>query len=225
MKKFVLSIIIAAGGLFTQAANAQVGVSVGVRLGPVVINVHKPVAPVVVYDDFYYLPEVEAYYSVPEHCYYYMDGNRRWISAAYLPGRYHDYDWRYVRRYEVHTPRPFDNHVYYRNRFGGNPGRDWNRNWDNNRYADRGNDRRNNRDYGRRYPDSPYDSNNACRGGYMQPDRRNDNRGDYNRNDRSNNRYEDRNGSNNGSDRDQRPGQDRNNNRGSRGSRSYLAAN
>lgn len=220
MKKFVLSIIIAAGGLFTQAANAQVGVSVGVRLGPVVINVHKPVAPVVVYDDFYYLPEVEAYYSVPEHCYYYMDGNRRWTSAAYLPGRYRDYDWRYARRYEIHNQRPFDNHVYYRNRFGGNPGR----NWDNNRYADRGNDRRDNRDYRRRYPDSPYDSNNAGRGGYTQPDRRNDNRGD-NRNDRNNNRYEDRNGSNNGSNRYQRADQDRNNNRDSRGSRSYLAAN
>lgn len=220
MKKFVLSIIIAAGGLLTQTASAQVGVSVGVRLGPVVINVHKPVAPAVVYDDFYYLPEVEAYYSVPEHCYYYMDGNRRWVNAAYLPGRYRDYDWRYARRYEIHNQRPFDNHVYYRNRFGGNPGRNWDNNWNNNRYADRGNDRRDNRDYGRRYPDSPYDSNNAGRGGYTQPDRRNDGRGDNNWNNNNNDRRNENNGSPNrngydyGRDRDQRGNQDRGNVRG-----------
>jgi len=218
MKKFVLSIIIAAGGLLTQTASAQVGVSVGVRIGPVVINVHKPVSPAVVYDDFYYLPEVEAYYSVPEQCYYYMNANRRWVNAPYLPGRYRNYDWRYAQRYEIRNQRPFDNHVYYRNRFGGNPGRNWNNNWNNNRYADKGNDRRDNRDYGRRYPDSPYDSNNSGRGGYNQPDRRNDGRGDNNWN--NNNRRNDNNGSQDrnrggyGLDRNQRGNQDRDNVRG-----------
>jgi hypothetical protein len=223
MKKFVLSIIIAAGGLATQTAHAQVGVNVGVRIGPLVINVHKPVAPAVVYDDFYYLPEVDAYYSVPEHCYYYNDGDN-WVNAAYLPGAYRDYDWRTARRYEVRAQRPYANHDYYRNKFGGNRGNSWNNRGGNEQYANRGpqrnydrnnnwnnrapqrnddrnngwndrgqqrNDDRNNNwnDRGgegrdnnrgpqrgggnRPFPDSPYDSNNAGRGGNNQPNRGN----------------------------------------------------
>jgi len=178
MKKFVLSIIIAAGGLITQNAAAQVGVNVGLRIGPLVINVHKPIAPAVVYDDFYYLPEVDAYYSVPERCYYYMDGGGRWVNAAYLPGRYHDYDWRTARRYEVRAQRPYANHDYYRNKYNGNRGG----NWGNDQYAYRGPQGRDDRgNYGGRLPSSPYDSNNAGgRGGYTQPNGNNDNRGNWN---------------------------------------------
>ena len=210
MKKFVLSIIIAAGGLITQNAAAQVGVNVGLRIGPLVINLHKPIAPAVVCDDFYYLPEVDAYYSVPERCYYYMDGGGRWVNAAYLPGRYHDYDWRTARRYEVRAQRPYANHEYYRNKYNGNRGG----NWGNDQYAygrPQGRDDRGN--YGR-LTSSPYDSNNAGgRGSYGQLNRNNggyrsdDNRGNWGRdnngnNDRGNNRGN-WNGSNDrGNDRD-----------------------
>ncbi len=159
MKKFILPIIIAASTLVSATAQAQI--SINFRIGtPVVTRCLPPPQPVAVYDDYYYLPEVEAYYSVPEHCYYYMDGGRRWVSAAYLPGRYHDYDWRSARRYQVRAVRPFEQHSVYRNRFGGN----WGGNWNNDRtyaYRDRYNDRRdNNRGYDRRPSDSPYDSNN-----------------------------------------------------------------
>jgi len=206
MKKFVLSIIIAAGGLITQNAAAQVGVNVGLRIGPLVINVHKPIAPAVVYDDFYYLPEVDAYYSVPERCYYYMDGGGQWVNAAYLPGRYHDYDWRSARRYEVRAQRPYANHEYYRNKYNGNRGG----NWGNDQYAYRGPQGRNDRGNSGRLPSSPYDSNNAGgRGGYNQPNRNNggyrndDNRGNRNGQGRDNNdRGNDRNSSN-GPDRNQ----------------------
>lgn len=222
MKKLFLTIIIAASGLATQTVSAQIGISI--QIGPRVVQ--RPVAPVV-YDDFYYLPEVEAYYSVPEHCYYYMDG-RRWVSAAYLPGRYHDYDWRYARRYQVRSQRPFDNHGYYRNRFGGNPGRDWNRNWNSNPYANNGYDRRDNNRYDDRRFDSPYDSNNAGHGGYNQPNRGNDGRNNnWNRGDdrRDDNRNNDRNRQNDnrgyGPDRNQGgylnnniPNNDRSNGRG-----------
>ncbi|WP_345951781.1 MULTISPECIES: hypothetical protein [unclassified Mucilaginibacter] len=177
MKKFFLSIIIAAGGLLSQTASAQVGVNVGVRIGPLVINVHKPVPPAVVYDNYYYLPDVEAYYSVPEHCYYYMDDDRRWVSGAYLPGRYHDYDWRSARRYEVRAQRPYANHDYYRSRYGSNGGRSWN----NNQYANRTPDRRDDRGYNGRFPSSPYDSNNAGGG-----------RGNWDRNNRNEDRSRDR---------------------------------
>ncbi len=180
MKKVFLSIFLATGGLLAQTAKAQVGVSVGMQIGPLVINVHKPVMPPpqpVIYDDFYYLPDVEAYYSVPEHCYYYMDEDDRWISGQYLPGRYHDYDWRRARRYEVRAQRPYANHEFYRNKFGGNRGGNWgygeqyaNRGgydrrggYDVYRQPQRNDDRFDNRGGygGRRLPSSPFDSNNA----------------------------------------------------------------
>ncbi|MVN91352.1 hypothetical protein [Mucilaginibacter aquatilis] len=215
MKKYLLTIIIAAGAFASQTANAQIGISV--NIGPVGINMHRPVATNVVYDDFYYLPDVEAYYSVPEHCYYYMDGNR-WVNAAYLPGYNRDYDWRSARRIEVHARRPFDNHGYYRNKFGGNSRRDWNRSWNNGRDYNRGN----RAEYGNRYLDSPFDSNNRGRNdqrnnGYQNGsnrwnDRRDDNRnrgndnkaygpdrnqGGYLRNESRNENYNRRNGNEN----------------------------
>lgn len=204
MKKFVLSIIIVAGGLLAQTANAQVGVNVGIRVGPLVINVHKPIAPAVMYDDYYYLPDVDAYYSVPENCYYYMDDDRRWVNARYLPGRYHDYDWRNARRYEVRAQRPYNNHDFYRNKFGGRRVDDWNKN--NNQYANRGPERRNDRGFDRRFPDSPYDSNNAGGRGNNWNNRRDNDRGN------GGNRGDDRNNSNWGQDRNQGGYPGRNNN-------------
>jgi hypothetical protein len=195
MKKFALSIIIAASGLVTQTASAQVGVNVGFRIGPLVINVHKPIAPAIVYDEFYYLPEVDAYYSVPEQCYYYNDGYN-WVNAAYLPGAYRNYDWRSVRRYEVRAQRPYANHDYYRNKYNGSRNNNWNdqyanrgpqRNNDrNDNWSNRGgNDRYDNRapqrgNSGRRLPDSPFDSNNGGgRGGYSRPNQPNYGNGGY----------------------------------------------
>jgi hypothetical protein len=166
MKKLVLTMMIAAGSLMHNAADAQVGVSVGLNIGPLSVQIHKPV-----YDDFYYLPDVEAYYSVPEHVYYYMDGDD-WVCNQYLPGAYRNYDWRNVPHYEVRAQRPYMNHETYRSRFGGyGAGRmDWNRGRHDGGYAYNGPQRGN-------FPHSPYDSNNAGRGGYYgQPDR---NRGGY----------------------------------------------
>ncbi|MBS7563142.1 hypothetical protein KHS38_01880 [Mucilaginibacter sp. Bleaf8] len=182
MRKLFVTMILAAGSLMYKNAEAQVGVSVGFNIGPVSVQLHKPAA--VVYDDFYYMPDVEAYYSVPENVYYYMDGDE-WISAPCLPGAYRDYNWRNVRHYEVRAERPFRNHDYYRSRFGGF-------------------DRNSNRGYAYRmpqggnrgrfngYPQSPYDSNNdRGRGGYYnRPDMRNyPNRGNWNNSDRGRGDY------------------------------------
>ena len=93
-----------------------------------------PIAYDAYYNDYYYLPDVGAYYSVGERAYYYNNGGR-WMSAAYLPG-YRNYDWRTARRYEVHANRPYLNHNYYSSRYGASRG-----NYTNNRNDYRGNDR------------------------------------------------------------------------------------
>jgi hypothetical protein len=69
-------------------------------------------------DDYYYLPDVDAYYDVNNQCYFYFDGDN-WISAAYLPGEYRSYDWRSARRFEVRAARPYMHDDFYRSRFNG----------------------------------------------------------------------------------------------------------
>jgi hypothetical protein len=136
MKKLILVSAIAMSGLMYQTANAQIGIHLNVNLGlrPVVV------APVpVVQAGYYYLPDVEAYYSVSEHCYYYQDGGS-WISAAYLPGSYHNYDWQHARHFAVNEARPYLHNDVYRARYGGVVGhRDWNYRDEHNArvYADR----------------------------------------------------------------------------------------
>ncbi|OOQ61628.1 hypothetical protein [Mucilaginibacter pedocola] len=164
MKKIYLLSAMVLAGLFANKAEAQISIHIGLNIPP--RPVYVPAPQPVVYDDvfddsddYYYLPEVEAYYSIPLHCYFYNDGSR-WIRAQYLPGAYRNYDWRTARRFEVRGRRPYMNHDVYRGRWGGNPYRgDWNRR--NNDYANRG-------DYGR---------NNGGNWG------RNDDRGRYGRND------------------------------------------
>ncbi|RZA02477.1 MAG: hypothetical protein EOP47_06855 [Sphingobacteriaceae bacterium] len=156
MRKLILVSAIALGSLLSITANAQIGVSIGVNFGGPRV-VHVPVAtPPIAYDayynDYYYLPDVGAYYSVGERAYYYNNGGR-WMSAAYLPG-YRNYDWRTARRYEVHANRPYLNHEYYRSRY--NDRRDDYRG--NDRFDNRGNGR-----YDNRYNDR-YDDRNDNRG-------------------------------------------------------------
>ena len=173
MKKITLLSAIAVSSLFYTTANAQIGISLGLHLPGVRIVAHAPVytAPVV-YDDYYYLPEVDAYYSVAEQCYYYNDGEN-WISAAYLPGAYRTYDWRTARRVEVHANHPYMNADFYRSKYRGNV-TNWSRN-DRAVYANRDNNRRDDRE---RFDNRNYNNNtnrnsermdNRSRGNYSQP--------------------------------------------------------
>jgi len=147
MKKLIILSAIAASGLFyAKTADAQISIHVGLNIPVRHVYVPAP-QPVVVQetpaydddnvpasydDDYYYLPEVEAYYSVPRHCYYYNDGSS-WVTAAYLPGAYRNYNWRSAVRYEVRSPRPYMHHDFYRSRWGGYAGgrANWGHRFDN----------------------------------------------------------------------------------------------
>lgn len=191
MKKVALISALALSGLFYTTANAQifqVGVRLGGGRGPVIqASVAAPVATVSYADDYYYLPEVDAYYSVADEEYYYNDGIT-WVSAPYLPGAYRNYNWRNVRRYEVHAYRPYLNHSVYRDRYRGNDfnwGR-YERNTIARRYDSRGSrPDYNNRNNGR--PEPRFDNRNNGR-----PEPRFENRN----NGRPETRYENR-GNNN----------------------------
>jgi hypothetical protein len=130
MKKLIITSAIALSGLIYNTANAQIGIHLGFHFGPRPV-VYEPARVVVAQsaeycepanyngdEDYYYLPEVDAYYSIPNQCYYYNDGGQ-WVSAAYLPGAYSNFDWRTARRFEVRAPRPFMHDDYYRTRYNG----------------------------------------------------------------------------------------------------------
>ena len=195
MKKSILISAIGLSAMFYNSASAQIRVHLGVnfRAPRIVVATQEPV----VYDepaaydgddDYYYLPDVDAYYNVNDQCYFYNNGGA-WVSAAYLPGAYRDYDWRSVRHYEVRASRPYLRNDFYRNRFNGVAfNGQWNRGYDRDAY--RNNDRRYSNGY--RDNDERYRSDN----------RRFDegNRGRFNRNDDHNSRdnFHGREGSNRG---------------------------
>jgi hypothetical protein len=136
MKKLIISSALLISGLIATSAKAQIGIHVGFGIGAPVYRTPVVVHDEPVYqdqaqvgyddDDYYYLPDVDAYYDINAQCYYYNNGSN-WVSAAYLPGEYRDYDWRNARHYEVRARRPFMNNAYYRSRYNGFEGRrDWN---------------------------------------------------------------------------------------------------
>lgn len=81
-KLFILSAVLF---FFAGVANAQFSVSINIGTQPV----WGPTG----YDhvDNYYLPEVDAYYSVPKKQYTYLRGNR-WVTSANLPPQYRNVD-------------------------------------------------------------------------------------------------------------------------------------
>ena len=134
-------------------ASAQVSVSVNIGTQPM----WGPSG----YDraDYYYLPDVEAYYYVPRQQFIYLDAGR-WVFAANLPGRYRNYDLYSGYKVVINQARPYDHFYDHRNQYaryrgwnsrqecirdyrgprGGDRGRDWD---------DRGRGRGRDHDHGR----------------------------------------------------------------------------
>lgn len=84
MKKIKL-ILFVMGLLVASSLQAQVSVNINLGSPPQ----WGPVGYSGV--NYYYLPDVEAYYDVPNSRFIYLDGSR-WIHRAYLPVRFRNYD-------------------------------------------------------------------------------------------------------------------------------------
>ena len=87
MKKLVIMSVMLASSFIYKAADAQVRVNLNVNLGS------QPQWGPTGYDhvDYYYLPDIDVYYNVPNQNYTYQDGTR-WITSRNLPQRYRNYD-------------------------------------------------------------------------------------------------------------------------------------
>ena len=114
MKNSLLAAILLLSIFSSRNANAQLRVNLNVNIGS------QPDWGPVGYDhvDYYYLPEIEAYYDVPSRQYIYSENNR-WVRRAYLPERYRNYDMYRSYKVVINERAPWERNNVYRNRYNG----------------------------------------------------------------------------------------------------------
>lgn len=112
MKKglFFLVMFFSLGVFTTRTANAQVNINVNIASQPL----WGPVG----YDyvNYYYFPDIDAYYSIPQRQYIYLQGNK-WVFANALPPSYH-YDIYRGYKVVVNDRDPWLRPDYYRSKYG-----------------------------------------------------------------------------------------------------------
>lgn len=97
--------------LFTNQAEAQVRVNVNLNIG-------RPSwgLPGNYPGDYYYMPEIDTYYDIPQRQFIYFDG-RGWVYASELPYMYSDYDLYNGYKVVINEPRPYLHADIYRQRY------------------------------------------------------------------------------------------------------------
>ena len=119
---FLLCALVLAGFAATSAGcmgtMSTMDGSVGVNIGD------QPVWGPTGYDraDFYYIPDVDSYYSVSEHQYIYRDGTS-WRHGASLPSSYGNYDPYHSYKVVVNEDKPYQNNTSHQAKYGSFKGK------------------------------------------------------------------------------------------------------
>lgn len=105
--------------LMYNKADAQISLNVNIGAQPL----WGPVG----YDhvDYYYLPDVDSYYSVPKRQFVYLNGNN-WVFSNSLPARYSNYNLYNGYKVVVNGDRPYLNYKTHKvkyAKFKGNSGK------------------------------------------------------------------------------------------------------
>lgn len=113
MKKTILIATLLLSGFLFKTAIAQVHVRLNVNIGS------QPVWGPVGYDhvEYYYMPDIDAFYSVPRQQYIYQQRGR-WVFASSLPIRYHNYDLYSGYKVVINDPTPYRHAETYRSQYG-----------------------------------------------------------------------------------------------------------
>ena len=74
------------------------------------------------YVENYYFPDIEAYYNVPQHRFYYNEKGK-WISRASLPSRFGSFDLYNSYKVVVNNPQPWKNDATYKAKYASFKGR------------------------------------------------------------------------------------------------------
>jgi hypothetical protein len=119
MKTLFLILLVVTGSVISRPATAQVNVNINIgsqpAWGPVGYD----------YVEYYYLPDIEAYYYVPRRQFVYLS-NGRWVFVTSLPSRYRSYNLYSGYKVVINQPRPYLNfktHKVTYAKYKGNNGR------------------------------------------------------------------------------------------------------
>jgi hypothetical protein len=117
MKKLLFAAAIALSCLSIKTADAQITVRAGINIGS-----QPEWGPVgYAHAQYYYMPDIDAYYDVPAHQYVYNENNV-WVHANVLPERYH-FDRYHTYKVVVNQRNPWEHHADIRTRYAGYRGR------------------------------------------------------------------------------------------------------
>lgn len=111
MKKLsIISAIVGIVALTSNQSNAQVSLNVNIGTQPAWVPAGYQNV------DYYYLPEVQSYYNVPQRQFVYLNGNR-WTRSRYLPTRYRGYNLNHGRKVVVYGNSPYRSYNTHRVRY------------------------------------------------------------------------------------------------------------
>jgi hypothetical protein len=104
-------------GILLVSSSIQAQVSVNLNIGQLL-----PGAFGYAQAEYYYLPDVQAYYDIRASQFVYF-GNNRWVRSRYLPRQYRNYD--LYNGYKVvlngyHGNRPYAHYRNHRQRYSAN---------------------------------------------------------------------------------------------------------
>lgn len=118
MKKIIFIAALLVGSLTVKMADAQVSFSLGVNIGS------QPDWGPVGYDtaNYYYMPDINSYYDVPNHQFIYLSGNT-WTRSGSLPSQYRNYDLYNGYKVVINQKDPWRNNNTYRTRYASYRGR------------------------------------------------------------------------------------------------------
>ena len=110
MKRVLLAVLFGVASMSSISTKAQVNISINIGSQPA----WGPTG----YDhvDYYYLPDVDAYYYVPTQQYIYLV-NGTWTFRSSLPARYSVYDLYNGYKVVMNTPKPYLNHQTHINQY------------------------------------------------------------------------------------------------------------
>ena len=113
MKKLIVLAVLFFSAAAYQRTDAQLRVNVNLNIG------NQPDWGPTGYDyvDYYYMPDMDVYYNVPQHLFIYSEGGR-WIYARALPSRYNGYNLYNSYKVVVNKPRPYLHPDVYRREYG-----------------------------------------------------------------------------------------------------------
>lgn len=118
MKKILLILALATGAvaITTQTVQAQPGVSCNIGMQPMWGPTGYD------YADYYYMPDIDAYYSINSNQFIYQQGGQ-WGYYNSLPYQYRNYDLYNGYKVVINGRNPWARHSYYRDHYYGYRGR------------------------------------------------------------------------------------------------------